>query len=164
MGQKSLIRNYCLSLLAFLPLAGVGEVPRYGAEDFAPTPETPVGFRADGNGWYAGATPPAQWWEGTPTQMMLRISRGQNDRYNPERDKNSKQVAVWDLADRNSKNILWKMPLPGWGDAQPIVVGTRVIACGGPDITTCFDAATGKVLWQDELKAMHLSVLGDDRK
>lgn len=154
----------CLSLLACLAPVGASEVPRYGAADFVPTPETPIGFRADGNGWYPGATPPAQWWEGTPTQIMLRISRGQNDRYNPERDKNSKQVSVWDLADRQSKNILWKMPLPGWGDAQPIVVGSRVIVCTGPDITTCYDSATGKVLWQNELKAMHLPVLGDDRK
>ncbi len=154
----------CAGLCVLAVTARASEVPRYGAAEFVPTPETPIGFRADGNGWYPGATPPAQWWEGTPKQIMLRISRGQNDRYNPKRDEKSKLVPVWDLADRMSKNILWKMPLPGWGDAQPIVVGSRVIACGGPDITTCFDAATGKVIWQDELQAMHLPTLGEDRK
>jgi hypothetical protein len=42
-------------------------IPRYGAADFMPTPEQAIGFQADGNGWYPGATPAVvEWWDGTP--------------------------------------------------------------------------------------------------
>ena len=47
-------------------VAGNGE-PGYGAEDLVPSPEKPIGFQADGNGWYPGAAPAVvEWWDGRP--------------------------------------------------------------------------------------------------
>ena len=135
-------------------------VPPYGTADFVPTAQTPIGFRADGNGWYPGATPPVEWWEGPPTQAEVQVT-GSNGGFDPANAKTSK---VWVAQSGPSKNILWKAPMPGWGDVQPIVVGQRVITAVDPDIVICFDADSGKVLWQDRLKLMHLPVLGADRK
>ena len=138
-------------------------VPPYGAADFVPTPETPTGFRADGNGWYPGANPPAEWWEGTPTRVTMHTASG-NRAFDPERDADGKAVSVWTTGDARSKNVLWRAPIPGWGDAQPILVGDRLIATCDPDVVICYDAGTGKRLWQDRLKVMTLPVLGDDRR
>jgi hypothetical protein len=66
--------------------------------------------------------------------------------------------------DQRSKNILWKVATPGWSDSQPIVIGKRVVHVASLHHVTCYDADTGSVLWKDELKAMHLPVLAEDRK
>src|SRR5687768_10356969 len=57
-------------------------------------------------------------------------------------------------------NIAWKAPLPGRGVSGPIVVGDRVFvtasSAGFRDdklMTLCFDAATGKQLWERSIKA-----------
>ncbi len=67
-----------------------------------------------------------------------------------------------DKADGTTRNILWKVPHPGWTDAQPIVVGKRVIGVYSPHHIVCYDADTGTVLWRDELKLMSLPVLQED--
>jgi outer membrane protein assembly factor BamB len=137
-----------------LPLArsSLGEVG-YGHADFVPTPERPMIFRAGGNGYYPGATPPTEWSEGTPVQVDMKTTSGNS----------SKEVVrkVWDFADTKSKNILWKVPVPGWGYSHPIVVrdpstpkgsaaASRVISLGSPHFVTCYDLKTGKQLWQRE--------------
>ncbi len=147
-----------MSFSAASPEASLG-VPPYGAETFIPSPEAPIGFRADGNGWYPGATPPVEWWEGPPTQSGVPIT-GNNSGFDPANVKTSK---VWVAQSGPSKNILWKAPMPGWGDVQPIVVGKRVITAVDPDVVLCFDADSGKLLWQDRLKLMTLPVLSKDR-
>jgi hypothetical protein len=52
------------TILALLScLAGVARASEplpFGAADFAPSPAKPVGFRADGNGWYPAASPPLE--------------------------------------------------------------------------------------------------------
>jgi hypothetical protein len=153
--MKKLTLVSCCLLLALAGVLHAAEHPNYGAEDFLPTPQTPIGFQADGNGWYPGATPPTEWWEGTPVEKEMGVA-GSNSRYNPKSDKRTK---VWSLGDAKSKNILWKSPIPGWGDAQPIVVGDRVMVCCDPDVVVCYDANDGKVLWQDRLRVMTLPVL-----
>jgi hypothetical protein len=114
----------------------------YGHADFVPTSERPINFRAGGNGWYPGATPPTEWAEGTPVQVDMKGMYG-----NPPKEGVAK---VWDFADTKSKNILWKVPVPGWGYAHPIVVRDRVISLGAPHFVTCYDLKTGKQLWQRE--------------
>ena len=57
------------------------------------------------------------------------------------------------------KNLVWKAPLPNFGNGSPIVVGRKAfVVCEagwpeGADCATllCFDAATGKELWKREL-------------
>jgi hypothetical protein len=54
------------------------------------------------------------------------------------------------------QNLVWKTPLPNFGNASPIVVGRKVFAVcepGWPEgtdvpVLLCVDADTGKTLWQ----------------
>src|SRR5205823_154868 len=49
----------------------------------------------------------------------------------------------------------WKVTV-GLGDASPALVGDKVYAFtrqGGDEVTTCLDAADGKVVWQDKYPA-----------
>jgi hypothetical protein len=111
-----------------------------GHKDFYPSPERPVGFRGDGNGWFPGATPVAEWWEGTPVQS----DRTFRDKWGAE-----KSGKAWDFTDNQPKNIVWKTKLPSWANSQPIVVGDRVFCTGEPDWLICADARTGKILWAE---------------
>ena len=133
-----------LSLVAILAAAvaaphaaPAGEPIPLGHKDFYPSPERPVGFRGDGNGWFPGATPVSEWWEGTPAQKDVEyLDRGQK-RTRP----------MWQFADNTAKNIVWKTEMPGWANTQPIVVGDRIFTYGEPDLLICVDAHTGKILW-----------------
>jgi outer membrane protein assembly factor BamB len=55
-----------------------------------------------------------------------------------------------------NENVLWRTPLPGEGNSSPIVWGKRVILTASLDegakrLVLCFDADSGKILWQTEL-------------
>jgi outer membrane protein assembly factor BamB len=55
-----------------------------------------------------------------------------------------------------TKNVIWKTPVPGRGHASPIVVGTRIFleTADEKDKTQavlCYERATGKELWRQEL-------------
>ena len=58
-----------------------------------------------------------------------------------------------------AENVRWKVELPGRGASSPVVAGGRVYvtACTGPRQerlhVLCFDAATGKRLWQRQFWA-----------
>lgn len=123
----------------------------FGHADWKASPTDPVGFAGQGGNWYPGATPPSAFWEGTPTQVDVKDAAGRV----------SKQ---WSYADQKARNILWKVPVPGGSESLPIVVGKRVISLTTPHHVTCYDADTGTVLWQDELKLMTLPVLSSDRR
>jgi len=60
-----------------------------------------------------------------------------------------------------NKNIRWKVPIPGWTDAQPLVVGKRIIGVYSRHFVICYDADTGKVLWK---RLMTLPTLAKDGK
>ena len=119
----------------------VPEQARYGAEGFVPTSERPVYFRQT-FGDYPGATPPLEWWKGTPTQVDGEVKGG--------------KTKLWNFADQKSKNILWKVPVPGWSLSHPIVVGKRVFAVGNPDVVACYVLDSGKVLWQKRISPAFL--------
>ena len=74
----------------------------YGHSSFVPTPERPVYFRQN-NACYPGATPPLEWWDGTPTTRKVKGVFG-----NPPRHR---EMDVLDFADTTSKNIRWKAEL-----------------------------------------------------
>ncbi len=112
--------------------------PAWGAADVQPTPENPVYFRWC-QGYFPGAKPPLEWWEGTPEQVEVEIT---------DKSGKARKTKIWQFADQKSKNILWKVPAGGWGLSHPIVVGTKVFSVGVPDVITCNDLATGKQLWQ----------------
>ena len=136
-----------------------------GAANFVPTPEQPVGFCGDGNAWFPGAVPGVvEGWDGMPGWGKV-VHRGGMGNQSPPFDESSyKEQEMRVLLDRVPKNILWKVPVPGWGDSQPIVVGRTIINCYWPHFIVCYDAGTGKELWRDELEAFLLPQLRSDRK
>jgi hypothetical protein len=56
------------------------------------------------------------------------VTRGSEGNQSPPFDDSSyKEVEMRVFADKVPKNILWKVPTPGHSDAQPVVVGHRII-------------------------------------
>jgi hypothetical protein len=118
-----------------------------GHADFVPTPEHPIGARGDGMGNYEGATPPIEWWDGTPVQRDV-LMQPQGAQWDVPADKPTK---AWDQADTKSKNILWKVPAPGWGYAHPIVVGnpSTSLRAGNPSTSSTNSGQAGSRLRDD---------------
>jgi hypothetical protein len=155
----------CSLLLALAGSLYAAEHPRYGAEDFLPTPQTPIGFQADGNGWYPGATPQVvEWWDGKPGWGKVIHRQGTGNGSPPFDDSSYKEMDLRVFTDRVPKNILWKIPTPGHSDAQPVIVGDRIICTFYPHFTVCYDLKTGKELWRDALEMALLPELGKDRR
>src|SRR6188508_2974012 len=77
---------------------------------FVSPSERPVGWRMDGTGNYASASPPTTW--------------------------------------NKTKNIQWKVKLPGGSQGSPIVVGDRIFVVSDPAELLCLNATDGKILWQ----------------
>jgi hypothetical protein len=139
--------------------------PRYGAEGFLPTPQQPIGFQADGNGWYPGATPQVvEWWDGKPGWGKVIHRQGTGNQSPPFDDSSYKEMDLRVFTDKVPKNILWKIPSPGHSDAQPVIVGDRIICTFYPHFTVCYDLKTGKELWRDAMEMALLPELGKDRK
>ncbi len=95
-------------------------------------------------------------WKASPTDPVGFAGQGNN--WYP----GATPPLTWSHSvDGQSKNILWKVPHPGWTDAQPLVIGKRVVGVYSPHHVVCYDADTGKILWQDELKRMTLPERGE---
>jgi len=54
-----------------------------------------------------------------------------------------------------TKNLAWKLPLPGKGGSTPVVWGDRIFLTGGTksDLFLCCVSTDGKLLWQRKLAA-----------
>jgi len=132
-----------------LPAAQRPRGPPLGHRDFYPSPERPVGWRGDGTAAFPGATPVEQWQEGAVEQVTLsRVILGKE-----------KKQRFTVFKDAQKDNIVWKRELPGFSNSQPIVVGDRVVATADPSFPLCLDAATGKVLWGDDLNPFEVQGL-----
>lgn len=95
-------------------------------------------------------------WKASPTDPVGFAGQGNN--WYP----GATPPLSWsDSVDGKSQNIRWKVSIPGWTDAQPLVVGKRIIGVYSPHYVVCYDADTGKILWQDELKLMTLPERGE---
>lgn len=138
MRRFSLLSFALLIVLLVAPRLSASEAP-LGHQDFYPSPERPVGFRGDGNGFFPGADPVTTFREGTAEtiQVTIRDRKG--------RDKKQK---LWAFTDSQAVNICWKTEMPGWANAMPIVVGNRVFTMAEPHTLVCVDASTGEILWQ----------------
>jgi outer membrane protein assembly factor BamB len=53
-------------------------------------------------------------------------------------------------------NVLWAVPMPGWSNATPILVGERIFVCSEPTTLLCVSAADGETLWQRTNSYMEL--------
>lgn len=130
--------------------------PPYGHKDFYPSPERPIGFRADGNGHYPGATPVTQWGDGVTKEAVLAPAANTPDEEDDAKEAKepAKPQRGLVFVDNASRNVVWKTPLPGAGDAHPVVAGDRLIGTADPDWVFCLDVHTGKELWRDRLSPM----------
>ncbi len=134
-----------LIVLCTVANASAAEVP-LGHPDFYPSPERPVGFRGDGNGAFPGAQPPLRFQEGTPGREKVLI---RNKKKGTE-----KEEAVYVLKDQASRNLLWKLELPGWSNSHPIIVGDRVFAYCESRTLVCVDLNEGEILWRRDLNPL----------
>jgi outer membrane protein assembly factor BamB len=50
------------------------------------------------------------------------------------------------------KNVVWKTPMPKWGNASPVLAGDRIFVCAEPHLLLCVAAGDGKILWQRAVK------------
>ncbi|MEI7832762.1 MAG: PQQ-binding-like beta-propeller repeat protein [bacterium] len=64
--------------------------------------------------------------------------------------------------DKKAKNILWQTEMLSQGNTEPIVVGNRVFVKSEPNLLSCIDADSGKILWTKAANAWELS--GGDKK
>ena len=113
---KRLIAVSSVLLLAGLAGAATPAETPLGHKDFYPSPELPIGFRGDGNGYFPGATPVTGWRSGTIGT--------------------EKRGAVEQLItiDKKSHNVVWATEMPSWANTQPIVVGDRVFTTAEPNL------------------------------
>jgi outer membrane protein assembly factor BamB len=56
----------------------------------------------------------------------------------------------------DSKNVLWKSPVPGRGHGSPTVVGTQVFLATADEVkgvqsVLCFDRSSGRQLWKTDV-------------
>jgi outer membrane protein assembly factor BamB len=79
-------------------------------------------------------------------------------------DANQSPPRVWS----KTKNVLWKVEIPGKGHGSPIVVGSRVIVTtaeedAGRQAVLCFDRQTGKQLWRTDVHRGQLETKGNEK-
>ena len=144
--------KWCVVGLMALTLFGGaigGEVP-LGDKDFYPTPERPIGFRGDNNGYFPGAKIVTEFYEAPPVEDTMEFINRRGD----------KEIGKFiNLGDGPSKNIVWKVKLPSWGNTQPIVVGDKVFTLAEPDMMVCLSAKSGKILWTDSVNAWEVEAI-----
>jgi len=58
--------------------------------------------------------------------------------------------------DKKAKNIIWQIETPTWGNTEPIVVGNRVFVKSEPNLLSCIDADSGKILWTKAANAWEI--------
>ena len=69
-----------------------------------------------------------------------------------------------------TKNVKWRVPLANWGYAAPVVAEGRVFVMTEPGwkhdfpVLNCFDADTGKLLWQREVNQLPATGLSEEQQ
>jgi len=136
-----------ISISLFITVLTTAGLPTaFAAEPPAATPATRAGEVPFGHAD----------WKASPTDPIGFAGQGNN--WYP----GATPPLTWSLGvDGKGQNILWKVPHPGWTDAQPLVIGKRVVGVYSPHHVVCYDADTGKILWQDQLKLMTLPDRGE---
>jgi len=46
------------------------------------------------------------------------------------------------------RNVIWKMTMPHWSNASPVIVGDRLFVCAELDTLMCIRLSDGMLLWQ----------------
>ncbi|MDY7010370.1 MAG: PQQ-binding-like beta-propeller repeat protein, partial [Planctomycetota bacterium] len=45
-------------------------------------------------------------------------------------------------------NVVWKTPMPSWGNATSVIVGNKLFVCSEPASLVCVNLADGRILWE----------------
>ena len=51
-----------------------------------------------------------------------------------------------------TENVVWKTPLPEWGNSMPVLVSGKLFVNVEPDTLVCVSAAKGEILWKQPVK------------
>jgi outer membrane protein assembly factor BamB len=49
-----------------------------------------------------------------------------------------------------TKNVLWKTPMPSWGNASPALLKDRLFVCAEPATLLCVKLEDGKIMWKKD--------------
>ena len=139
-----------MTMLFGLALGGQTKEVPLGDKDFYPTPERPIGFRGDNNGYFPGAKIVTEFYEAPPVEDTMEIINGRGHKVASE---------FINLGKGPSKNIVWKVKLPSCGNTQPIVVGDKVFTLAEPDMMVCLSAKSGKILWVDSVNPWEIEAI-----
>ncbi|MFC1462999.1 PQQ-binding-like beta-propeller repeat protein [Verrucomicrobiota bacterium] len=140
----------CAAAVIWAVAAVAGPEHPYGDAKFVPTPERPIGWRADGSGVFPGANPVLEWDDPTVLSPVLKASADVDAEFKEEEEE-SDAVAVKKPAKPGDlgRNIIWKVKMPDMGHGAPIAFGGRVYVTCDKDRLMCFSAKDGSVIWQD---------------
>jgi len=59
---------------------------------------------------------------------------------------NAKPPTKWST----EENVIWKVKLPQWSNASPVLQGDRIFICSEPSTIMCLSKHDGSILWQAE--------------
>jgi uncharacterized protein (UPF0147 family) len=62
-----------------------------------------------------------------------------------------------------TENVVWKTPLPEWGNSMPVLVSGKLFVNVEPDTLVCVSAAKGEILWKRPVK-MEDTLTAEQRK
>jgi outer membrane protein assembly factor BamB len=62
------------------------------------------------------------------------------------------------------KNVVWKVKMPNFSVATPMIVGERIFVCSEPTTLICLSKVDGKVLWQKSSTRAELPWSDDDKQ
>lgn len=62
-----------------------------------------------------------------------------------------------------TENVVWKTPLPEWGNSMPVLVSGKLFVNVEPDTLVCVSAAKGEILWKQPVK-MEDTLTAEQRK
>lgn len=63
----------------------------------------------------------------------------------------------------DSKNVVWKSPMPGMSNSLPVLVGHRVFICADKGTLLCLHRDDGKILWQKSSSYDELEIDAETR-
>ena len=169
-------------LAASLPAHTFADAPPYGAADFVPTPDRPIGFRGDGSGHFPGATPPRtfsgkdgknvlwsvkmpSWGQSSPIVVGKHVITMAEPDTTIGIDADTGKVLWQDALGLFSKERTGSVSLwCGNGYSWPCSDGQRAIKAwinsrgskgGTAAAIVCYDLTTGKRLWLIEFSGDH---------
>jgi hypothetical protein len=83
-------------------------------------------------------------------RLLFRVGCGRMDCWQQDKFANwyLRLIFFADKGDQyEERNIAWTVRLPGWGIAQPVIVGDRLLVSGNNRTLFCLNKQDGRILW-----------------